>query len=160
MPLTWASKISLLVYEWPLIKCKIWYMNGAIFKIWPNLSQNWLKFKKIWGRLVYEWVTFSWKTGICMGLLSNSVAAHPYQNQIWVPPRGLLTICIYIHFHFVNIKSQLTVMHGWQFQRKLQSWHKLKLWVNINICDFITAFWRVSNIGMDNYSNNSAEEVW
>ena len=22
-------------------------MNGSIFKIWPNLSQNWLKFKKI-----------------------------------------------------------------------------------------------------------------
>ena len=37
------------------------------------------------GRLVYEWVTFSWKTGICMGLLSNSVAAHPYQNQTWAP---------------------------------------------------------------------------
>ena len=35
-----GSKISLLVYEWPLIKCKIWYMNGSIF-------QNWLKFKKI-----------------------------------------------------------------------------------------------------------------
>ena len=37
------------------------------------------------GRLVYEWVTFSWKTGICMGLLSNSMAAHPYQNQTWAP---------------------------------------------------------------------------
>ena len=37
------------------------------------------------GRLVYEWVTFSWKTGISMGLLSNSVAAHPYQNQTWAP---------------------------------------------------------------------------
>ena len=24
-----------------------------------------------------------------MGLLSNSVAAHPYQNQTWVPPRDL-----------------------------------------------------------------------
>ena len=42
-----GSKISLLVYEWPLIRCKIWYMNGSFFKIWPNLSQNWLKFKKI-----------------------------------------------------------------------------------------------------------------
>ena len=35
-----ASKISLLVHEWPLIKCKIWYMSELIF-------QNWLKFKKI-----------------------------------------------------------------------------------------------------------------
>ena len=68
---------------------------GRFFKI----RQNWLKLKKILdkngnfskfgpklGRLVYEWVTFSWKTGICMGLFSNSVAAHPYQNQTWVPP--------------------------------------------------------------------------
>ena len=42
-----GSKISLLVYEWPLIKCKIWYMNGLIFQKFRNLSQNWLKFKKI-----------------------------------------------------------------------------------------------------------------
>ena len=37
-------------------------------------------------QLVYEWVTFSWKIGICMGLLSNLTAARPYQNQTWVPP--------------------------------------------------------------------------
>ena len=30
-----GSKISLLVYEWPLIKCKIWYMNGLIFQKFP-----------------------------------------------------------------------------------------------------------------------------
>ena len=36
--------------------------------------------------LVYEWVTFSWKIGTCMDLLSNSMAAHPYQKQTWVPP--------------------------------------------------------------------------
>ena len=41
------------------------------------------------GRLVYEWVAFSWKTGICTGLLSNSVEAHPYQNQTWLPPWDL-----------------------------------------------------------------------
>ena len=75
-------------------------MNGSIFQIFPNLSQNWLKFNKIYEklgdfaqylpklvRLVYEWVTFSWKIGICIGLLSNYAAAHPYQNQTWVPPR-------------------------------------------------------------------------
>ena len=39
-----GNKICLLVYEWPLIKCKIWYMNGSIFQ---TLSQNWLKFKNI-----------------------------------------------------------------------------------------------------------------
>ena len=36
-----GSKISLLVYEWPLIKCKIWYMNGLIFKKFRNLSRFW-----------------------------------------------------------------------------------------------------------------------
>ena len=75
-----GSKISLFVYEWPLIKCTIWYMNGLIFKICPNLSQNILgnfgknrwfcsKFGPQLDWLVYEWVTFSWKIGICMGLL-------------------------------------------------------------------------------------------
>ena len=43
-----GSKISLLEYEWPLIKYKIWYMNGQFFKICPNMSQNWLKLRKFW----------------------------------------------------------------------------------------------------------------
>ena len=38
-----GTKISLLLYEWPLIKCKIWYMNGSIFqnvpKFEPKLAQ-------------------------------------------------------------------------------------------------------------------------
>ena len=60
-------------------------MNVTIFQIFPNLSQNWFKFKKILeksgdfaqnlakklGQLVYKWVTFSWKIGVCMDLLSN-----------------------------------------------------------------------------------------
>ena len=97
------SKISLSVYEWPLIKCKIWYMNGLIFfaifpKFEPKLAQiseNFrksrrfcLKFGPKLGQLVYKWVTFSWKMWYFMGLLSNSAAAHPYQNQTWVPPEN------------------------------------------------------------------------
>ena len=61
-----GSKISLLVYEWPLIKCKIWYMNGSIFQ---NLSQNWLKFKKILekiGNFVQNFA-YEWQFGIWMG---------------------------------------------------------------------------------------------
>ena len=42
-----SSKISLFVYEWPPIKCKIWYINGSIFQNFPKLNQNWLKFKKL-----------------------------------------------------------------------------------------------------------------
>ena len=95
-----GNKISLLIYKWPFIKCKIWFINGLIFqnlpKFEPKLAQIWEhsgEIKWFWSKfgpklswLVYEWVTFSWKTSICMGLLSNSVATHPYQNQTWVPP--------------------------------------------------------------------------
>ena len=68
---------------------------GRFYKIWPNFSQNWLKFMKILekiGNFVQnlaqnraDWymngLLFLERNGICMGLLSNSVAAHPYQNQ-------------------------------------------------------------------------------
>ena len=33
-----GSKISLLVYEWPLIKCQILYMNGSIFQHFPKFE--------------------------------------------------------------------------------------------------------------------------
>ena len=53
-----GSKISLLVYEWPLIKCKIGYMNGSIFqnlaKIGSNLRKFWKKsviLFKIWPKI-------------------------------------------------------------------------------------------------------------
>ena len=41
-----GSKISLLVYEWPLIKCKIRYMNGSIFQNFPKIGSNLIKFMK------------------------------------------------------------------------------------------------------------------
>ena len=71
-------------------------MNGSIF---PNLNQTWLKFKKIpekMGDFTQNlaqigsfgiWMGhFFLKNGICMGIFLNFVAAHPYQNQTWVPP--------------------------------------------------------------------------
>ena len=42
-----GSKISLLVYEWPLIKCRIWCMNGLIFQNFPKIESELAKFKKI-----------------------------------------------------------------------------------------------------------------
>ena len=44
-----GSKISLLVYEWPLIKCKIWFskLSQIWAKILSDLSQNWL-IRKFW----------------------------------------------------------------------------------------------------------------
>ena len=68
-----------------------WVCLSNVSQIWAQILEN---FGKIgWfcsksdpklSRLVYEWITFSWKIGICMGLLSNSEAAHPYQNQTLV----------------------------------------------------------------------------
>ena len=71
LPQTWAKIGSNLR--------RYWKMGWFCSKLGPKLD-----------RLIYEWVTFSWKIGICTGLLSNSVAAHPHQNQTWVPPLGLL----------------------------------------------------------------------
>ena len=34
-----------LGYEWPLIKCKIWYINGSIFQNFPKFE---LKLAQIW----------------------------------------------------------------------------------------------------------------
>ena len=86
-----GSKISLLVYEW------IWYMNRSIFQNFPKIGsslrafwENCVILLKIQPKIeqcqIGIWVTFSLK--ICMGLLSNSGVAHPYQNQTWVPPWG------------------------------------------------------------------------
>ena len=58
-------------------------MNGSVCQNFPKQILEKLGAKLV--GLVYEWVTFSWKIGIYMGLLSNSMAAHPYQNQTWVP---------------------------------------------------------------------------
>ena len=67
------------------------HVNGSIFPIFPKFEQKLAKFKKIWvillkispkiGQIGNEWVTFSKKIGICIGLLSNPTVAHPYQNQ-------------------------------------------------------------------------------
>ena len=42
-----GSKISLLIYQWPLIQCKIRYrcMNGSIFKFSLKFEPSWFKFK-------------------------------------------------------------------------------------------------------------------
>ena len=76
----------------PLWNAKFGMWMGRFVQIWAKIDSNLRKFWKKsgdfaqnLGQLVYEWVTFSWKIGICMGILSNSVASHTYQNQTWVP---------------------------------------------------------------------------
>ena len=108
----WVAKSASLTYEWPLMKFKIWYMNGSICQNFPNLKPKlaqieenfgklmWFcsKFGPKLGRLAYEWVTFFWKIGICMGLLSNSMAARPYHNKTWVSPQASTKIKLYSAF--------------------------------------------------------------
>ena len=60
-----GSKISILVYEWSLMKCRIWYMNGLIFQKFAQIKENFgkicffcSKFSPKLDWLVYEWVTF------------------------------------------------------------------------------------------------------
>ena len=97
-----GSKISLLVYEWPLLNSKSGIWMGWFFQIWPNLSQNWLKFKKILEKvgIFVQNLAQNWANWYINGLLFLEklvfvwvyfqilVAAHPYQNQTWVPPWG------------------------------------------------------------------------
>ena len=68
-------------------------MNGSIFQNFPKCEpkKSFEKFGNFvqyltwnWSDWHIEWITFSWKIGICMCLLSNSAAAYPYQNQTWL----------------------------------------------------------------------------
>ena len=61
-----------------LWKCTIWYMNGTLMRNFPKF-EPFAKIRLFWSKLsrklvwlVYEYVTVSWKIGICMGPLSNS----------------------------------------------------------------------------------------
>ena len=77
-----GSIINLLVYQWPRILCKIWYMNGSIFqkldsnlrkfeKKSDNFGQNFAPNQADWyvnwslflGKLVYVWVQFHIPSG-------------------------------------------------------------------------------------------------
>ena len=44
------------------------------------------------GWLVYEWVTFSWKVGICMGPISNSQQHIPIKIKLELSPRTIICI--------------------------------------------------------------------
>ena len=95
-----GSKISLLVYEWPLIKNRIWYMNGWICQNFPKfepkvaqIKENFgkigrlcSKFSLKLGRLVNEWVTFSWKIVFCMVCFQISQQHIPTKTKLAYPP--------------------------------------------------------------------------
>ena len=84
-----GSKISLMVYDWPLIKCKIWYMNGSIFqnltKI-PKIGSNLRNFFGP-GQLVYECVTPSYKNWYLYGVYFQIPRQHiPTKTKLEYPP--------------------------------------------------------------------------
>ena len=64
-----------------------------------------------------------------MGLFSNSVAAHPYQNQTWVPPRDLdMEIdeeVVTRYFHKKYYLSQICTVHPTGIVWKLETYVKI-----------------------------------
>ena len=76
-------KMQNFVYEWVDFskKHQIWDKIGLnLRKFW----KNWVILLKIWPEigLIGSWMgSSSWKISICMGLLSNSAVACPYQYQ-------------------------------------------------------------------------------
>ena len=95
---------KILVYKWPLIKCKIWYMNESIFKIFPNLSQNWLKWKKflenlgdfaqnlvqIWSNWYMNWSLFLEKLVFVWVYFQILLRRIPTKTKLESPPQGYL----------------------------------------------------------------------
>ena len=114
-----GSKISLLVYKWPLIKCKIWYINGVDFS---KCSQIWAKIgwiiRKFWKKSgdfaqnLADWYMngsfFSWKIGICLGLLSNFAVAYPYQTKLKYPPGPISLLHDVVHKK-VKVRLEISV---------------------------------------------------
>ena len=101
-----GSKISLFVYKWPLMKCKIWCMNGLIFQNFPKFDPNWLKFKKIleksWVILLKSWRKIG-RIGILMGhfFLKNWYLYGIYfQTLRWhIPTKTKLEYSPGVHWH-------------------------------------------------------------
>ena len=71
-----SSKISLLVYEWPLISSYIMsnmeYMNGPVFNIFTNLSQNWLNLRNFWTNQVILLKTLVQNWSDCVYFVKSS----------------------------------------------------------------------------------------
>ena len=51
VPQTWVAKSAFWYMNDPLFDAKFDIWMGYFVKIFPNFSQNWLKFKKIWKKL-------------------------------------------------------------------------------------------------------------
>ena len=79
---------------------------GRFFKMFLNLSQNWLKFKKIlekvgdfaqnfsknWADYYKNGSLFPEKFVFVWIYFQTLESAHPYQNHTWVPPRVWLLL--------------------------------------------------------------------
>ena len=109
MPPTWVAKSASWYLNDPLKSAKFGIWMSRFFKIFPNLSQNWLKFKKILenigrfcskfcpklSRLVYEWVTFSWKL-VFVWVYFQILRRHlPTKTKlVWVTLHGFLHLIL------------------------------------------------------------------
>ena len=74
---------------------KFWKNCVILLKILPQIKQIGQYFLKTW-----------YLFGIFIGLLSKPAAAHPYQNQTWVPPWGLeMTYFSFFKFQSFRLRS-------------------------------------------------------
>ena len=121
-----GSKISsLLVYEWPLIKPRICYMNGWIF-------ENCLKFIKIWSKiwLISIWMshfflknwyfygsTFKFRGGTSLSKPNLSTSAPPpggtdwglFWFCLWLKSRKTIKLDMQTHYeHYMGSRTRLT----------------------------------------------------
>ena len=97
-----GSKISILVYEWSLKKnAKSGKWMGRFFKIWPNLSQNWLKFKKIWGKI-----------GNFVQNLAQNWADWYMNGLLFLEKLVFVWVCFQIPWQHIPTKSKLEYPPG------------------------------------------------
>ena len=141
--------MQILVYEWVVFSkfSQIWAKIGKI-------GWCYLQFGPKSGQLVYEWVIFSWKIGIYMGLLSNSVAACPYQNQTWVPPWGvsmLIPLCTQEHSFLHQIGRTFPLL----------SLRQIGLHMNLIFTpNMVVIYLEVAFIGWWKPGNGSPSDMW
>ena len=123
MPLTWVAKSASWYMKDPLWNAKSGIWMGRFFKIWPNLSKNWLKFKKIlekignfvqnlaqnWAnwymngllfleKLVFVWVHFQIRGGTSL----------PKPNLSTPPNVG-------VGLYWITVGSVIYVIQAWKF---------------------------------------------
>ena len=116
-----GSKISLLVSEWPFKNAKKliceWVNFSKFSQIWAKIGLNLRKFCDFVQNFVQKWVDCYMNGSLFLKYwclcrsTSISMAAHPYQNQTWVPPGFTLD-----KIHLMSHKTATKITQFYQFK--------------------------------------------